>query len=285
MAGSDDAIFGNLPPPPSPAPNIDWDAPTLPTFPADPADPRYSMPARIGSALGIQAGRIGQGLWSAATLPGDVATGKTTMADPEAQQRVMNLASTATLGPGAMGPGAPAGALTTGWAPAAWLRLKEIAKTEPEVANKIASLTPTEAPGYFFDADAHNNLLSDVITRHLQDQHLATRTTTPPGLTFGPPPDWRAQLEELRGQRPPQPSQPQPSGPTLEDYLYGSRSNAIQPASTPWNTFKLEPRNMPPFPANDPRATPPPPPPRPWPPPRGTTLGQGMKLRPGELGA
>jgi hypothetical protein len=149
-----------------------------------------------------------------------------------------------------------------GWAPAAWKQIQALRMTQPAVADTIAGLTPDQASNYFFDDNAHNNMLSDVLTRHMQDQHLVTRTTTPPDLTFGPPPDpgqYRAQLEELRGQRPPQPSQPQPSGPTLEDYLYGSRSNAIQPASTPWNTFKLKPPNMPPFAANDNRSPGPPP--------------------------
>jgi hypothetical protein len=168
-------------------------------------------------------------------------------------------------------------ALATAWAPAAWMRIKTIAKTEPEVASTIASLTPAEAPGYFFDSNVHNDMLSDVMTAHLQDQHLVARTMTPPDLTFGPPPDpgqYRAQLEELRGQRPMPPSQPpQPNGPSLADFLYGSQSNAVQPASTPWNTFKLQPPNMPPFPANDPYPmSPPPQTPRPWPPPPGMTL-------------
>jgi len=108
MSGWDQTLFGNLP---QPYPQIDWDAPPQPTFPANPADPRYSMLARIGSALGIEASRLGQGVWSAATLPGDIATGKTSMADPEAQQRAMDLASYVTMAPGAS---APEGALTAG---------------------------------------------------------------------------------------------------------------------------------------------------------------------------
>jgi hypothetical protein len=51
------------------------------------------MPMRIGAAIGEEAKRMGQGLWSAATVPGDVLTGKASMADPETQERVMSLAA------------------------------------------------------------------------------------------------------------------------------------------------------------------------------------------------
>ena len=70
------------------------------------------MPMRIGAAIGEEGRRIGQGLWSGATLPGDVATGKASMADPETQQRVGSMAGLVTLGAGAMP--AEAGALNMG---------------------------------------------------------------------------------------------------------------------------------------------------------------------------
>jgi hypothetical protein len=267
---------------PSQASNIDWNAPPQPTFPANPADPRYSMPARIGSALAIEAGRIGRGLWSTATLPGDVATGKTTMADPEAQNRVMNLASTVTFGSGAS---APEGALTTGWAPAAWKKLSQLKQEQPGSSGFIdglANMTPDQArvmPP--FSSPLHNRMLDDVINAHNDDLSLVNRVRE--GSPYASIP-----LREMRGQpfddpgsaaalAPPEPSPAQ----TLQDFLYGGQSPAVQPPSTPWNTFRLEPPDMPPFPANDPRAAPPPAPPRPWPPPSGG----GMVLRPGELGA
>jgi len=253
MAGEDNMIFGNLPP------QIDWNAPPQPTFPANPADSRYSMPARIGSALGIEAGRIGRGLWSAATLPGDVATGKTTMADPQAQRRLMDLTQATTLGPGG-GAEAPVSAFTTGWAPAAWQRIKQISKTEPEVADKIASLTPAEAPDYFFDKNAHNSLLSDVITQHMQDQHLVTRTTSPPPewqRLFGPLQDvrdFRAQLDDLRG-RPIAPFGVPPGQVNLGSG--GPRRQWTAQEPSVFDTFRLKQPNMPPFPANDLRPRPP----------------------------
>lgn len=107
MPGDDNSIFGNLPP------QIDWSAPPRPTFPSNPADSNYSMPARIGSALGIEGRRLGNFLWGAVTLPGDVATGKTTMADDEAQKRVMDLSSLITPGP--IAGGSQRGALSAGW--------------------------------------------------------------------------------------------------------------------------------------------------------------------------
>jgi hypothetical protein len=255
-----DSVFANLPP--------------QPTFPANPADPRYSMPARIGSAIGIEAKRIGQGLWNAATLPGDIATGKTTMADPQAQNRVMDLASAATFGPGAS---APEGALTTGWAPGAWKKLSELKQNHPRHADFIdglADLTPDQARTMPpFSSDLHNSLLDDVLNAHNQDLSLVDRVR-------GGSPYASIPLREMRGQPFDDP------GPA-SSLLQQPQSPATQPASTPfvWGreasttpTFRLEQPNMPPFPANDPRATPPPALPRPWPPPQGMTLG------PGELG-
>ena len=237
-----DSVFANLPP--------------QPTFPADPSDPRYSMLARIGSAIGIEGKRIGQGLWNAATLPGDVATGKTTMADPQAQQRVMNLASAVQFGPS--GAAAPAGAFATGWAPAAWQRIRQIAKTEPEAAEKIASLNPAEASDYFFDKNAHNSLLSDVITRHMQDQHLVERATPEASfLSLGPPSDprnIRAQLDDLRG-RPVAPFGVPPGQVNLGSG--GPRRQYTAQEPSVFDTFRLQQPNMPPFPANDPRPRPP----------------------------
>ena len=268
------------PAPTNAQPSIDWSAPPQPTFPANPADPRYSMPARIGSALGIEGSRIGQGLWNAATLPGDIATGKTTMADPQAQNRVMDLASAATFGPRAS---APEGALTTGWAPAGWRELAQLKKEFPNQSqiDQIAGMTPAEAASTDFGPSG------DIYKHRVLDAHLGDLKYTQmaqEGFPYA-----RPILQRLRGQTdpaapPPPPPPSGPSPPTLLDFLYGTHSTATQPASTPWNTFKLEPPNMPPFPANDPRAMPPPAPPRPWPPPRGP-LGGGMTLRPGELGA
>lgn len=88
---------------------IDWNAPPAPTLPSNPFNaPGYSFPARLASYANQ---RFLQPLWSAATLPGDIAAGKTTMADPEAQRRVMDLALQTTLAP--LG-SAPEGSLTAG---------------------------------------------------------------------------------------------------------------------------------------------------------------------------
>ena len=74
-------------------------------------NPEHPMWRRIGAAGIEEAKRAGQGLWSAATLPGDIATGKTTMEDPEAQQREMGLAAATTFTPAGE---VPEGALTAG---------------------------------------------------------------------------------------------------------------------------------------------------------------------------
>jgi len=246
-----DSVFSNLPP--------------LPTFPANPSDQRYSMLARIGSALGIEGKRIGQGLWNAATLSGDVATGKTTMADPQAQTRVMDLASAATFGPRAP---APEGALTTGWAPGAWKKLSELKQNHPRHADFIdglSDLTPDQARTMPpFSSDIHNSLLDDVLNAHNDDLSLVDRVR-------GGSPYAQIPLREMRGQPF---DDPGPASSLLQPppFVWG------RAASTP-PTFQLQQPNMPPFPANDPRAVAPPPTPRPWPPPRGMTLG------PGELGA
>jgi hypothetical protein len=238
-----DSVFDNLPP--------------QPTFPANPSDPRYSMLARIGSALGIEGKRIGQGLWNAATLPGDIATGKTTMAEPQAQNRVMDLASAATFGPRAS---APEGALTTGWAPGAWKKLSELKQDHPRHADFIdglADLTPDQARTMPpFSSDLHNSLLDDVLNAHNDDLSLVNRAQ-------GGSPYAQIPLREMRGQPPA--VQPPP-------FVWGREAS-----TTP--TFQLQQPNMPPFPANDPRAVASPTTPRPWPPSRGMTLG------PGELGA
>jgi hypothetical protein len=70
------------------------------------------MPMRVGAAIGEEAKRMGQGLWSAATVPGDVATGKASMADPETQQRVTSLAASLPGGgpEAALGARGPVGA-------------------------------------------------------------------------------------------------------------------------------------------------------------------------------
>jgi N-acetylmuramoyl-L-alanine amidase len=75
-------------------------------------NPAHSMPMRVGAAIGEEAKRMGQGLWSAATAPGDVLTGKASMADPETQQRVTSLAASLPGGgpEAALGARGPVGA-------------------------------------------------------------------------------------------------------------------------------------------------------------------------------
>lgn len=112
MAGWDDSLFGNLPTRRRQQPQLDLNAPPQPTFPANPADPNYSMPARIGSAIGIEAQRAGNWLYNAATVPGDVARGKASMSDPATQSRVMDLSSLVSGGP--LAGGTPEDALSMG---------------------------------------------------------------------------------------------------------------------------------------------------------------------------
>ena len=84
-------------------PTLDFSQPPIPTLPSNPADPRYSMLARVASAAKQT---IYDPIVGAASLPGDILTGKTTMADPGAQARAMTMAT--VFGPsglrGPMGP-------------------------------------------------------------------------------------------------------------------------------------------------------------------------------------
>ena len=104
-------------------------------------NPEHPMWRRIGAA-GVEEGRrIGEGLWGAATLPGDIATGKTTMEDPEAQKRVMDLAAGVTFGPGE----APEDALTAG------MRRRAPRRPAAEMPTETTSYEP---PGWEAKADA-----------------------------------------------------------------------------------------------------------------------------------
>ena len=78
---------------------------------APPADSGYWWPKILGGAWNA-AKAIPQSVWSGATLPGDVATGKASMADPATQARVMDM--TGLVGGGSSLGEAPAGALTAG---------------------------------------------------------------------------------------------------------------------------------------------------------------------------
>jgi len=112
-------------------------------------NPEHPMWRRIGAAGVEEARRVGQGLWSAGTLPGDIATGKTTMEDPEAQQRAMDLAGAVTLAP--VGE-VPEGALTAGMRRRAPRRptgeLPEVTSTyePPGWEAKAAELKPPPPP-------------------------------------------------------------------------------------------------------------------------------------------
>ena len=120
-------------------------------------NPEHPMWRRIGAAGVEEARRVGQGLWSAGTLPGDIATGKTTMEDPEAQRRVMDLAGAVTLAP--VGE-VPEGALTAGMRRRAPRRpvgeLPEVTSTyePPGWEAKAAELKPPPPPPAELSTDA-----------------------------------------------------------------------------------------------------------------------------------
>jgi hypothetical protein len=92
--------------------DIDQPGPMTETLAHYAGNPANAMPMRIGAAIGEEAKRMGQGLWSAATVPGDVASGKASMADPETQQRVTSLAASLPGGgpESALGARGPVGA-------------------------------------------------------------------------------------------------------------------------------------------------------------------------------
>ena len=118
-------------------------------------NPEHWMPMRIGAAIGEEGRRIGEGLWSAATLPGDIATGKTTMEDPAAQQRAMDLAAGVTFAPTGE---VPEGSLTAGMR-----RVRRAPTERPEFTStyeppgweaKAAELKPPPPPPAELSTDA-----------------------------------------------------------------------------------------------------------------------------------
>jgi hypothetical protein len=108
---------------------IDQPGPMTETLAHYAANPEHAMPMRIGAAIGEEGKRIGEGLWSAATAPGDVLTGKASMADPETQQRAIGL--TAFLQGG--GPEAALGARGPVSAAARAARQRALGREAPEV--------------------------------------------------------------------------------------------------------------------------------------------------------
>src|SRR4051812_4496026 len=67
---------------------------------------QQAAPQPASDSGGYWLPQIAKGMWntavSGATLPGDVATGKASMADPATQQRVGDMAGLVTLGSGAL---------------------------------------------------------------------------------------------------------------------------------------------------------------------------------------
>jgi hypothetical protein len=117
MAGWDDQIFGNLPPRYS-QPATPGAAPPVMTDDGSawPQAQQGAPPPAKGQGSGYWWPQILQHLWntvqSGATLPGDVATGQASMADPATQQRVGDMTALATAGSGLAT--APEDALTAG---------------------------------------------------------------------------------------------------------------------------------------------------------------------------
>jgi hypothetical protein len=111
MAGWDDLLFGNLPQrysqpaaPGAQLPVLTDDGSQWPT--QAPAAAQGAPPAPSGQDSGYWWPKLLQGLWntakSGATLPGDVATGKASMADPATQARVGDMTTLATAGSAAV---------------------------------------------------------------------------------------------------------------------------------------------------------------------------------------
>jgi hypothetical protein len=144
MAGWDDMLFGNLPPryaqPAAPGARL----PVLSDFPQA---QQGAPPAPQGQDSGYWWPKILQGLWntakSGATLPGDVATGQTTMADPATQSRVGDMTALATAGSG-LGT-APEGALTAGAARRAPAILTRANPTADDINAIKASVAQTKS--------------------------------------------------------------------------------------------------------------------------------------------
>jgi hypothetical protein len=113
MAGWDDMLFGNMPPRYSQPATPGAQLPVLSDFSQD---QQGAPPAPQAQGGGYWWPKILQSLWntarSGATLPGDVATGQASMADPATQARVGDMTALATAGSG-LGT-APEGALTAG---------------------------------------------------------------------------------------------------------------------------------------------------------------------------
>lgn len=118
-------------------------------------NPEHAMPLRIGAAIGEEGRRIGQSLWGAATLPGDIATGKTTMEDPDAQKRAMDLAAGVTFAPTGE---VPEGSLTAGMRrrarPASEMPTETTSYEPPGWEAKAAELKPPPAAPAELSADA-----------------------------------------------------------------------------------------------------------------------------------
>jgi hypothetical protein len=147
MAGWDDGIFGNLPPrysqpatPGAQPPVLTDDGSTWPQA------QQGAPPAPQSQDSGYWWPKILQGLWntakSGATLPGDVATGQASMADPATQGRVGDMAALTTLAPSAAT--APEGALTAGAARRAPAILTRANPTADDIAAIKASVAATK---------------------------------------------------------------------------------------------------------------------------------------------
>jgi hypothetical protein len=104
MAGWDDMLFGNLPPRYSQPATPGAQLPVLSDFSQD--QQGAAPPAPQAQDGGYWWPKILQGLWntarSGATLPGDVATGQASMADPATQARVGDMTALATAAPAAV---------------------------------------------------------------------------------------------------------------------------------------------------------------------------------------
>lgn len=115
-----------------------------PAQPAQQPDSGYWWPKILSAAA-----RAPAALWNTAksgfTLPGDVATGKASMADPAIISRVGDMASLATLGPGMFGAAAPEGALTAGAARRAPAILSHANPTADDISAIMKSVAETKS--------------------------------------------------------------------------------------------------------------------------------------------
>ena len=144
MAGWDDLLFGNLPPRYSQPAAPGAQAPVLSDFPQA---PQGAPPAPQSQDGGYWWPKILQSLWntarSGASLPGDVATGKASMADPATQARVGDMTAVATAGSGLAT--APEGALTAGAARRAPAIITRANPTSDDIAAIKASVADTKS--------------------------------------------------------------------------------------------------------------------------------------------